>query len=100
MFGVGPQELIVIVFLLLIVFGPQKLGGIAKDVGRWVNEARGSIEEFKEELASPGKGEHQDDCRRKEDQMGDLGEREEPPQKEEAQPVEGVSAQTRSRSPR
>ena len=50
MFGIGPQEVVVIVFLLLIIFGPRKVGGIAKDLGRWVNEARSSVEEFKEEL--------------------------------------------------
>jgi Sec-independent protein translocase protein TatA len=50
MFGIGPQELVVIVFLILIVFGPGKAGNLARDLGRWVNEARSSVEEFKEEL--------------------------------------------------
>ena len=50
MFGIGPQELVVIVFLVLIVFGPGKVGHMARDLGRWVNEARSSVEEFKEEL--------------------------------------------------
>jgi Sec-independent protein translocase protein TatA len=52
MFGIGPQELVIIVFLLLLIFGPQKLGSIAKEMGRWVNEARGSVEEFKDELTA------------------------------------------------
>ena len=50
MFGIGAQELVVIVFLVLIVFGPGKVGSIAKDIGRWAYEARRSVEEFKEEL--------------------------------------------------
>ena len=95
MFGIGPQELVVIVFLLLIIFGPQKLGSMAKDMGRWVYEARSSVDEFKEELASTGKGEHQDDRPRKEDQTSERGERKESPQKQEgAHPLEEVSAQT------
>jgi Sec-independent protein translocase protein TatA len=52
MFGIGPQELVVIVFLILIVFGPGKAGNMARDLGRWVNEARSSVEEFKEEISA------------------------------------------------
>ena len=50
MFGVGPQELVVIVLLLLVVFGPIKAAGMARDQGRFANEARGHVEEFKGEL--------------------------------------------------
>ena len=96
MFGIGPQEVMVIVFLLLLVFGPGRLGSMAKDIGRWAYEARSSVEEFKAELASPPvKGKHQDDGSRKEEKMGERGERKESPEKEEeAHPVEEVSAQT------
>ena len=50
MFGVGPQELIVIVLLVLVVFGPVKAAGVARDLGRFAGEARGQVEEFKGEL--------------------------------------------------
>ncbi len=50
MFGVGPQELVVIVLLLLVVFGPIKAASMARDLGRFVNEARRPVEEFKDEL--------------------------------------------------
>ena len=50
MFGIGPQELIIIGLLLLVVFGPKKLSGMAKDLGRFVNESRTYIDEFKSEL--------------------------------------------------
>jgi TatA/E family protein of Tat protein translocase len=40
MFGIGPQELIIIGLLVLVIFGPKKLPGMAKDLGRFVNEAR------------------------------------------------------------
>src|SRR5215216_1184107 len=52
MFGVGPQEVVIIVGLVLIIFGPAKAAGIARDLGRWVNEAHRPVEELKEELAS------------------------------------------------
>ncbi len=54
MFGIGPQELIIIGLLLLVVFGPEKLSGMAKDLGRFVNESRTYIDEFKSGLTPPG----------------------------------------------
>jgi sec-independent protein translocase protein TatB len=38
--------------LLLVLFGPSKLPQMARDFGRFVNEARRSVDEFKEELMS------------------------------------------------
>ena len=52
MFGIGPQELIIVVFLALVVFGPRRLPQMARDLGRFVSEARHSIDEFREELGS------------------------------------------------
>jgi Tat protein translocase TatB subunit len=54
MFGIGPQELIIIGLLALVIFGPKKLPKMAKDLGRFVNEARNYTDEFKSELASSG----------------------------------------------
>ena len=59
MFGIGPQELIIIALLLLVVFGPQKASSMARDLGRFVNEARRPVEELKSELAAAG--EHWDE---------------------------------------
>jgi sec-independent protein translocase protein TatA len=50
MFGIGPQELFIIVALCLIVFGPKKLPGMTRDVGRVVGGARQAAEEFKSEI--------------------------------------------------
>ncbi len=50
MFGIGPQELIIIGILFLLIFGPSKLSSMARDAGRFVNEARRSADEFKSEL--------------------------------------------------
>ena len=52
MFGVGPSELVMVFLLVLLLFGPSKLPQMARDIGRFVGEARRSIDEFKEELTS------------------------------------------------
>ena len=51
-FGIGGEELIVIGLLVLVIFGPSKLPQMARDLGRFVNEARRSVDEFKSELVS------------------------------------------------
>ncbi len=50
MFGIGPQELVIIGLLALVIFGPTKLPQMARDLGRFVTEARRSVDEFKDEL--------------------------------------------------
>ena len=52
MFGIGPQELMILGLLLLVVFGPRKASSLARDVGHFVKETRRPVEEFKAELAS------------------------------------------------
>ncbi len=50
MFGIGGEELVIIGLIVLIIFGPSKLSSMARDAGRFVNEARRSADEFKSEL--------------------------------------------------
>ncbi len=52
MFGIGPQELLIIGLLLLVVFGPGKATNMARDFGRFVSGAQNTVEEFKSELRS------------------------------------------------
>lgn len=52
MFGVGPQEIVLIGLLFLIIFGPSSLPKMARDVGRFVNEARRAVDDFKDELTA------------------------------------------------
>jgi sec-independent protein translocase protein TatB len=51
-FGIGGQELIIIGLLFLVIFGPSKLPQMARDLGKFVIEARRSMDEFKGELLS------------------------------------------------
>jgi Tat protein translocase TatB subunit len=55
-FGIGLQEMVIIGLVLLVVFGPKNLPGMARDFGRFLSDARRSVEEFKEDLASENEG--------------------------------------------
>lgn len=57
MFGIGGSEMVIIGLLVLVIFGPNKLPQMARDLGKFVAEARRSIDEFKEELTA----EHDDE---------------------------------------
>ncbi len=37
MFGIGPSELLFILLLMLIIFGPKEMQKFARDLGRWMN---------------------------------------------------------------
>ena len=55
MFGIGGQEIVIIGLIFLVIFGPSKLPQMARDLGRFVSQARRSIDEFKEELTADTK---------------------------------------------
>jgi Tat protein translocase TatB subunit len=57
MFGIGPQEIVIIGLLFLVVFGPGKLPSMARDFGRFVSEARRYLDEFQSELVSDAEDE-------------------------------------------
>jgi len=50
MFGVGATEIVIIVLLFLVIFGPSRATSMARDLGRFVNGARHPIDELKSEL--------------------------------------------------
>jgi sec-independent protein translocase protein TatB len=51
-FGIGMQEMVIIGLIALVIFGPKNLPAMARDIGRFVSDARRSVEEFKEDLVS------------------------------------------------
>jgi TatA/E family protein of Tat protein translocase len=51
-FGIGVQEMVIVGLLFLVIFGPSKVPDMVQDLGRVVNEARRSVDEFKEDLVS------------------------------------------------
>jgi Tat protein translocase TatB subunit len=60
MFGIGGQEIVIIALLFLVIFGPNALPRMARDLGRFVTEARRSIDEFKEELTAADEDDEED----------------------------------------
>jgi sec-independent protein translocase protein TatB len=61
MFGVGPQEMVIIGLIVLVIFGPGSLPKMAKDLGRFVAEARRAIDDFKEEITAAGEDDDDND---------------------------------------
>ncbi len=61
MFGVGPQEMVIVGLIFLVIFGPSSLPKMAKDVGRFVSEARRAIDDFNEEITAAGDDEDEED---------------------------------------
>jgi sec-independent protein translocase protein TatB len=55
-FGIGVQEMLLVGLLFLVIFGPSKLPGMARDLGRFVSEARRSVEVFKADLVHEQEG--------------------------------------------
>ena len=52
MFGVGLQELVLIAFVAVLVFGPDRLPDLAKQAGRMARQVRGFANAARDELRS------------------------------------------------
>ena len=61
MFGVGPQEIVIIGLIFLVIFGPGSLPKLARDMGRFVAQARSAIDDFKEEITAAGEDDDKDE---------------------------------------
>jgi Tat protein translocase TatB subunit len=55
MFGVGPEELMLVLIVALLVLGPERLPRMARDLGRIVGELRRTSDEFREEFLQADK---------------------------------------------
>ena len=55
MFGIGPEELVLVLIVALLVLGPERLPRVARDVGRVVGELRRTSDEFREEFLQADK---------------------------------------------
>ena len=75
-FNVGPLELIVVLIIALIVFGPKRLPELGKSLGKGIREFRGSVS-----------GDHDDDDDDK--QVPEIEEAPAQAKAEAPEPVEG-----------
>lgn len=50
MFGVGMQELVIILVLVLILFGPRRLPEIGRAIGKAVRELKRTTQDFQEAI--------------------------------------------------
>lgn len=55
MLGVGAEELLFVLFLALLVLGPERLPKVARDVGRVVGDLRRTSDELREEFLNADK---------------------------------------------
>lgn len=50
LFGIGTNELILLLLLAAIVLGPERLARTARDLGKFVRDAKAYIGSFSDEL--------------------------------------------------
>ena len=53
-FNLGPMEIILIVFALLLLFGAKRLPGLAKGLGQGIREFKGAVDGAKKEIQDVG----------------------------------------------
>lgn len=55
MFGIGPEELLLVAILALLVLGPERLPQVMRDLGRVVGDLRRTSDELREEFLNADK---------------------------------------------
>lgn len=61
MLGIGASEFVIIGLIVLLIFGPSSLPKMARDLGKFVAEARRAVEDFKEEITAADDEDNKDD---------------------------------------
>jgi sec-independent protein translocase protein TatB len=55
MFGIGPEELMLVALLALLVLGPERLPKVMRDMGRLVGDLRRTSDELRDEFLNADK---------------------------------------------
>ncbi len=58
MFGLGTQELIIILVIALLIFGPSRLAGIGGAMGKAIREFRGAVKDAEDEAGDKAEKTH------------------------------------------
>lgn len=63
MFGlkIGPLEVLVVIIVALVLFGPSKLPELGRSVGRTINEFKKGTQEFSDEIRKSMDDENKDE---------------------------------------
>ena len=55
MFGIGPEELMLIAIIALLVLGPERMPKVMRDVGKVVGDLRRTSDELRDDFMNAGK---------------------------------------------
>jgi sec-independent protein translocase protein TatA len=55
MFGIGPEELVLLLIIALFVLGPERMPKVARDLGRVVGDLRRTSDQLREEFLNSDK---------------------------------------------
>ena len=61
MFGIGPMELVIILVLALIIFGPGKLPDVGKALGKALGEFKNASKGLQDDITNAGELEKKDE---------------------------------------
>jgi sec-independent protein translocase protein TatA len=61
-FDIGPEKLLLLLALALVIFGPKKLPEMARSVGKGLREFRQASTEFRQQISSNGQEPEQTDA--------------------------------------
>lgn len=52
-FGIGPLELVIVLVIILVIFGPKRLPGLGRSLGQGMREFKDSVTSKSEQDAQP-----------------------------------------------
>lgn len=79
MLGIGIWELLLVLVIVLIIFGPSKLPDLGKSIGKGLREFKKASSEITEELKKPDEKEKKEDDKPKEEAPSDKSDKKDTP---------------------
>lgn len=56
--NIGPLEVVIVLLIALIVFGPKRLPGLGRSMGEGLRQFKSSVNEFHDKDSAPEKPTH------------------------------------------